>query len=1103
MRQKAKALCLGLLTVSVLVAAVTVQASPPDVVGTKYEEAVEGLMSLEKDGHQVITGAPDGSFNPDKTLTRAEAATILVRASGQGRLADTLKGQQRFPDVPGRHWAVGYIAAAAENGWVTGYPSGEFGYENPVTYDQWLAMLVRVLGYDEAAREQGWPDGYRNIAAQLGLLDNTNYSQALGAQPISRGEVAVAAYNALFIAVPAEQTTTLAASVFSTTEPTVADGVLYGEDFEDGAALGWQLGSNWEIVEESSGNRAIKGSGHHWASYTDDSWSEYGLKLRVRILSGVVHINYRQTESTRYFVGFGTNEVYLNKTIRSGSEVTHPQLGQVSEWHDPSNWHDLEIKGEGGDLHVYVNGRLVLSCVDPEPVSCGGIAFETLESSEAYIDDIEVIGLMSREDPLRWVKTGGPIGGLGYDVRMRPDNPQIMYVTDTWSGVSKSSNGGQTWYGSNQGITSRAGPSGDAVPIFSLTIDPHNHDVIWAGTQNDRGIFRSDDGGSTWREWNNGVVEYEGIAFRGFTVHPNDPNTVYAAAEVSSFVWAGQVRQGVEFDMTQGVVYRTTDAGKQWTAVWRGDNLARYIFINPDDPDIIYVSTGIFDREAANSVPASLDGGGVGVLKSFDGGDTWQALGRANGLNNLYIGSLYMHPSDPDILLAGAGHNVYREGSGVYLTTNGGQTWAQTLSTASEPITSVEFADSDPSIAYAGGASAFYRSEDGGQTWGLISGGPPDYKWGPAGIRAGVPIDFQVDPGNANRIFVNNYGGGNFLSEDGGRTWTVASRGYTGAQLHSIAVDPRNPKCVYTIGRSGIFYSTDGGNEWRGLNTAPASYPEWYTVVVNPADPDVIMVSDEHQGALLRSGDGGDQWQLVFDHPGAEPYPVDRRGGYKAIAYAPSNPSVVYAGMCGSGLDAASAAEGRHFGIHKSVDGGRTWAEANDQTTADQNVSVIAVDPRDHQVVYAGTVNAGVFKSSDGGQNWRQVNQGLGVLDVRSLAIDAANPLVVYAGTERGGIYKSVDGGESWKYSGSGMDAGGSVRAIVADPTRPGTIYAAELHTGVYHSEDNGRTWERIVAGLSTRAVKDLAISNDGSTLYAATEGEGVFRLDLRPSQGR
>ncbi len=297
-----------------------------------------------------------------------------------------------------------------------------------------------------------------------------------------------------------------------------------------------------------------------------------------------------------------------------------------------------------------------------------------------------------------WVFTGGPLGGLGYDVRMRPDNPDIMYVTDSFAGVFKSTDGGKTWFASNTGITTRTGATGDAIPVFSLTIDPNRPDTIWVGTQNTRGIYKSVDAGRTWRKMDNGVTE-EGISFRGFTVDPADSDTVYAAAELSSWEWNhGTPRQGLEFDMTAGVVYKTTDGGASWKRVWRGDNLARYVWIDPRNRNVVYVSTGIFDREAANSDPATRKPGGVGIVKSTDGGKTWKTVN--NGLGNLYVGTLFMHPTNPDILIAGAGAVQAQEGGGAYITTDGGAHWKQTLSCIF--IESIEISTADPSIAYAG-----------------------------------------------------------------------------------------------------------------------------------------------------------------------------------------------------------------------------------------------------------------------------------------------------------------------------------------------------------------------------------------------------------------
>ena len=407
----------------------------------------------------------------------------------------------------------------------------------------------------------------------------------------------------------------------------------------------------------------------------------------------------------------------------------------------------------------------------------------------------------------------------------------------------------------------------------------------------------------------------------------------------------------------------------------------------------------------------------------------------------------------------------------------------------------------DPDIAYAGSPDAIYRSEDGGRTWERATeraGGI----WGPPGVRAGFPIDFQVDPRNPNRIFANNYGGGNLLSEDGGHTWVDASQGYTGAQLHDIAVASTDTRRVFTVGRSGPFGSFDGGMTWQGFNYGPITFAEWYAVALNPRDPDVILYSDEHEGVLLQSIDAGRTWRIVFRHPQANADDPHRRHGFKDITFAPSDPDVVYAGMCRERRNINEGRADPSFGVYKSTDGGRTWREANDAHTARRNVNAIVVDPQDANVVYAGTVKGGIYKSTDGGQTWQPINQGLRVLDIRALAIDPQDPDVLYAGAENGGVYKSTDGGRTWRLSSNGMDPQAAIRAIVVDPTNPQIVYAADLRTGVYRSDDGGKFWVRITEGLRTRAVKALAISADGKVLYAATEGEGVFKLIVSATGG-
>ncbi|MBI5954885.1 MAG: hypothetical protein HY865_24765 [Chloroflexi bacterium] len=692
-----------------------------------------------------------------------------------------------------------------------------------------------------------------------------------------------------------------------------------------------------------------------------------------------------------------------------------------------------------------------------------------------------------------WARLGGPIGGLGYDIRMRPDNPDVMYVTDAWAGVHKSEDGGNTWFTLNDGIEARTGPSGDAIPVFCFTIDPNTYDTVWIGLQNLGAVYRSDDGGKTWEKRIKGIVERDGLTFRGITVEPGNSDVVYAAGEVSSWTGGRAEQRGREFDKAEGVVYKTVDGGNSWKAVWRGQSLARYIWINPNDHNILYVSTGIFDRESENSDPVTDTAGGEGVLKSTDGGETWTNIN--NGLGNLYVGSLFMHPQDPNILLAATGNNAYRAGGGVYLTTDGGASWKHVKG---NHVTSVEFSLSNPQIAYAAGSDEFFRSEDGGKTWTILENELG--RWGPAGIRPGFPIDFQVDPRDPDRIFVNNYGGGNFLSEDGGKTWVSASVGYTGADLRDVFVFPTNPAFVLVNGGSGPFLSRDGGVNWEGINPLDIRpIAAGARAVVDPLNQAHILLSSSVQGWTFESIDGGLNWYLVTNFEDElNNLPVlhigDKFQGVQALAFAPSDPNIVYAGF-GVWRKGKSANPNQLMSALISEDGGHSWTQLNGGPLEGWTVTGILVHPTNPDVAWFSTLGGGIFRTQDRGNTWEAVNQGLGTMQVMDLAGDPTNPDTLYAGAEDHGVFKSENGGESWKAISAGMDPNEPIYAVVVDPARPNVIYAGSNRSGVFISEDGGTRWRLINAGLRTRAINTLSISADGETLYAGTTGEGAFRL--------
>jgi len=706
--------------------------------------------------------------------------------------------------------------------------------------------------------------------------------------------------------------------------------------------------------------------------------------------------------------------------------------------------------------------------------------------------------------PPPWVKTGGPIGGLGYDVRYggRIDGAldnNVMYVTDNYSGVNKSIDGGRHWFTTNAGITKRSGTSNDAYPVFSLTVDPNNGNNIWIGLKDAIGVYKSIDAGASWIETTPAWAE-PNFAFRGFSIQKGDSNIVYAAGEIPTGI------TGKEFDKVRGRVFRTGDGGASWTEVWEGDNLARYVIIHPNDPNTLYISTGIFDREAYNSDCVAMppaQPGGVGVIKatSPDGGNSWNTVQINNGLTDLYVGSLVMHPTNPNILLAGTGNNScsylpgYHTIGGVFLSEDGGQSWTKTL--VDDTIISVEFSPSQPNIAYAGNRLRFYASVDGGHKWQLVAGN--NFLWGPRGVVAGFPIDILVDPNHPTTLFANNYGGGNVKSTDGGVTWSLASEGYTGALMFDLAINPNNPGLVYATARSGIFRSINGGGSWHGLLYPPVNnMVETYSVVLKPDKPEIVLIAAELLGKVYRSDDGGSSWTQVFTIPGVVPGDPTTAMGFKRMVFAPTSTDMIYAGTC-MGINLLRS-NSTCKGIYRSPDGGLTWEEANDENTANQCIHDIAIHPVYPGLIYAASNSGGLFRTFNGGADWERL-QSLPANDVRSVAIRPDQPNIVYAGTQGKGIFVSIDGGDNWTPSVSGMNANENIWSIVFDPKWAGMAWAGSNISGVYQWDPIESLWVLRNSGLEMRAITHLEFSKTGSVLYANTWGGGVYRMgDVPPS---
>jgi hypothetical protein len=191
----------------------------------------------------------------------------------------------------------------------------------------------------------------------------------------------------------------------------LAQVVLFQEDFEAGRAEGWELEGEWH-VERTDGNYILSGAGHHFAYPNVAGWSDCIIEARVKILSGGFHFNVRESGSTghvRYFLGLSESGSGLNKQI--GSDFfSLPAPGIAigrDNWHivkiilegpGRDNWHIVKIILEGPNIKIYVDDVLVLDYTDTDnPILCGRFSFETLDDSSVHFDDVIVTDLSQPE----------------------------------------------------------------------------------------------------------------------------------------------------------------------------------------------------------------------------------------------------------------------------------------------------------------------------------------------------------------------------------------------------------------------------------------------------------------------------------------------------------------------------------------------------------------------------------------------------------------------------------------------------------------------------------------------------------------------------------
>jgi photosystem II stability/assembly factor-like uncharacterized protein len=500
-----------------------------------------------------------------------------------------------------------------------------------------------------------------------------------------------------------------------------------------------------------------------------------------------------------------------------------------------------------------------------------------------------------------------------------------------------------------------------------------------------------------------------------------------------------------------GGLWKTTNDGVTWTT--NTDNLSVIgcsdLAIDPTNPNIMYLATG--DGDAGDTYC-------VGVLKSIDGGATWNTTGLVWNINlQRAMRRLIIHPTNPQILIAASSAGIWR-------TINGGTSWSM-VSTIN--AFDVEFKPGNPNIVYAGGGAtgtthSFYRSINGGATFAVVSNGIPT-----TGCNR---VSVAVTPADTNYVYVlrSNSGtngfAGLYRSVAGGTVFTAmsttpdilanscagtAGNGQGWYDL-TVASSPLN-KDEVVVGGVNHWRSTNGGAAWTNIGC-------WNSTVANPpyVHADVHELEYTTAGVLYSANDGG-----IYRYTGtawtdksnprniAQQYRIGLSGttanyfltGHQDNGTNLFNGTNYIARYCGDGMDCfidrtnnnnmyGATPQG---GFLRSTDGGTNWSSAQGGMSGTAAwVAPWHQDPATATTLYAG--RSQMWRSTNSGVSWTQLTVTGGSGTIVDFAIAPSNNQVLYV-IHGNTLFKTINGGTAWTNVSTGLP--GNLTYVAIDPTDP------------------------------------------------------------------
>ncbi len=669
-----------------------------------------------------------------------------------------------------------------------------------------------------------------------------------------------------------------------------------------------------------------------------------------------------------------------------------------------------------------------------------GLTFEPIFDHEPVFS-IGAVACAPTDHNIVWVGTG------------EANNSRSTYWGD---GVYKSTDGGKTW--KNMGLK-------DSHHIGRLVIHPQNPDVVYVAAMGhlyseneERGLYKTSDGGQTWQKVLNVVVDGRNIGVIEVALDPVNPDTVYAAAY-------DRLRKPWTY-MLGGPgsgIYKSTDGGKSWKKLTQGlpDGILGRIglAVYPKNPKIIYAcienanKPGMKPEERWQEILQGKSSRGMidgEVYRSDDGGETWrkvspekQSIGGAPGY---YYGRIIVDPNDEN--------HVYVLSVGVYETKDGGKTW---------------------------NPRAFNFGGDNHALW--------------------------IDPRDSRHMLLG-FDHGMGITYDGGQNWYHPDNLPLG-QFYAVDFDMSYP--YHVAGGMQDNGSAKGPSTKRG--GTPIRLEDWETVgggdgMYNVFDRQTnrYLYNESQFGAIQRIDLlTGERKNISYQQKRG-----DLRWNWCApILVSPHNSNVIYHG---ANILLRSPYRGEYW---EEISPDLTTNDTTKLPTGkggDGNIqycTITTIDesPLEEGVLWVGTDDGNVWLSRDGGKNWKKLNDripghpGYWVSRITASSHYAGTAYLSFTGYRhddfRPFLYKTTDYGETWTSIAANLPHE-SINVIREDPTNPNLLFVG-TDLGVHVSINGGKTWIKMKNNMPTQPVHDLKIHPREKDLIVATHGRGIFIADISP----